>query len=95
MTETDFVEMLTKPWGAGIVARREVGRFTGGLITGRTLANLDSRGQGPGGAMRVGRQVAYPATRLARWLYRRGAAMDQTPPREKKPKFPVVIGAGD
>ena len=30
-----------------IIARSEVGKITGGLLNPRTLANLDSLGQGP------------------------------------------------
>lgn len=61
-------EKLIESWPSPIVARAEVGRFTGGLLHPRTVANLDSLGLGPAGKITVGRRVAYDRDALAMWL---------------------------
>jgi hypothetical protein len=62
----DFDE-LAKAWPSPLVARREVERFSGGLLKARTMANLDSQGKGPE-RVRSGGRTAYPARALAAWL---------------------------
>lgn len=73
---------LVEKWPSAIVARSEVGRFSGGLLHPRTLANIDSRGEGPP-KITVGRKVAYKTTDLVVWLERRmresGNAVDSMP----------------
>lgn len=59
---------LAEKWPSSIVARTEVERFTGGLISEKYLANLDSCGKGPEGRIRVGRKIAYPVDKLIEWL---------------------------
>ena len=54
-----------------IVARSEVPRLLGGVISAGALANLDSRGQGPVGRVYVGRKAAYPKEALITWLEQR------------------------
>ncbi|MGE4297917.1 MAG: hypothetical protein AB7E47_07800 [Desulfovibrionaceae bacterium] len=51
-----------------VFARDAVGRLTGGLISPRTLANLDSLGKGPRQRVRVGRKVAYSREAFISWL---------------------------
>jgi len=62
------IRAMIDRWPSSLVARAEVKKFSGGLISGKYLANLDSAGEGPPGAFRVGGKVAYPAERLAEWL---------------------------
>jgi hypothetical protein len=54
-----------------VIARTEVGRITGGLISPKTLANLDSKGEGPPELIRVGRRVGYPSESFLGWLDQR------------------------
>ena len=63
----DFQDLARK-WPSTIVARTEVGRFSGGLISPAYLRNLDSQGLGPAKKVRIGQKIAYPADELARWL---------------------------
>lgn len=70
--EFDF-DQLKKSWRAPLVARREVGRFSGGMLTPKTMANHDSLGTGPK-RIRIGRQVAYPVDALVEWLRERSSA---------------------
>ena len=64
---------LAKNWPSSIVARREIRKFTGGTISPGTMANLDSRGKGPEGRFRVGRNTAYPIESLIKWLESRAS----------------------
>ena len=50
-----------------MIARDHVGKLLGGVISSKTLANLDSLGEGPK-RMRVGRKVAYLTEDLLEWL---------------------------
>jgi len=59
---------LEDRWPSSLVARTEVQRFTGGLISEKYLANLDSQGKGPAGRVRCGRKIAYPVASLVKWL---------------------------
>lgn len=59
---------LEDKWRAPFVARREVYRFSGGIVTPRHLANEDSRGTGPVGKITVNGRVAYPTASLVAWL---------------------------
>ena len=60
-------QKLIESWPSPIVARSEVGRFSGGLLHPRTLANLDALKQGPGKIV-IGGKVAYDRDALARWI---------------------------
>lgn len=68
----DFQE-LSKRWPSAIVARHEVPKFTGGLLNARTLANLDSLGEGPPRG-RCGRKIFYKVEDLCTWLQARSKA---------------------
>ncbi|NCC85379.1 MAG: hypothetical protein EOM03_14800 [Clostridia bacterium] len=60
-------EKLIASWPAPIVARSEVGKFSGGTLHSRTMANLDALKQGPG-KITIGGKVAYDRDALARWI---------------------------
>ena len=51
-----------------VVSRVEAARLSGGLVTPKTLANLDSQGLGPGARVRYGKKIGYPVEEFARWL---------------------------
>jgi hypothetical protein len=53
-----------------VIARDHVEKLLGGIISSKTLANLDSLGEGPK-RMRVGRKVAYRTDDLLEWLSNR------------------------
>jgi len=63
---TDF-QFLKKHWPSGIVARTAVAEFSGGLLDAKTLANLDSIGDGPPKG-RLGRKVFYKVDDLVSWM---------------------------
>ena len=62
-------------WPSEIVARTEVSRFTGGLISEKYMANLDAQGKGPSGRVRCGRKIAYPVASLVEWMENRSTVL--------------------
>lgn len=77
MTEQrpDF-SSLAKKWPSPFVARHEVEKFTGGIVTVKYLANLDCQGKGPKGRVRVGRKIAYPVAPFVEWLESRAKVVE-------------------
>lgn len=67
------LQFLKNKWPSAIVARSKVQDFTGGLIKGTTVANLDSNDEGPPEVVRIGRVVGYPVDSFITWLERRVA----------------------
>jgi hypothetical protein len=61
---------LADRWPSSIVARRKVGDFSGGVLTEKYMANLESLGQGPM-RLHIGRQVVYPVDSLIDWMEKR------------------------
>ena len=56
-------------WPSPFVARERIGEFTGGIYNPKYMANLDSKGLGPEGRIRLGRRkIAYPVASVIRWL---------------------------
>lgn len=62
------LSILAARWPSPFVAREKVGDFSGGIITPKTMANMDSNGEGPKGRITCGRKVAYPVAELIAWL---------------------------
>ncbi|GAB7081873.1 hypothetical protein [Megalodesulfovibrio paquesii] len=68
--ELEFIHTLTNNLPP-IIARKEVGKFLGGIIAPQTLSNADAAGEGPEVAYRVGRSVAYRTESLVKWIVER------------------------
>jgi len=66
--EQDFIkEMLPKL--PPVIARKEVPRFLGGVVSSQTLSNADASGEGPEKAFRLGgKYVVYRTEALVHWL---------------------------
>lgn len=71
VTVPNLLESLAARWPSAWVARTDVRAFTGGLVSEKYLANLDSQGKGPEGRFRSGRKICYPVTGLLDWLQAR------------------------
>jgi hypothetical protein len=71
MTKDVFQQMADK-WPSAVVARPELPAFTGGLISSKTQANIDSAGDGPE-RIRIGRKVVYPVVPYVAWLRARAS----------------------
>lgn len=65
------LSILATNWEAPVVAREEIGIFSGGILNPRTMANCDANGTGPKGKFRVGRKVAYDVKFLVEWMKNR------------------------
>ena len=50
-----------------IISRDHIEKLLGGIISAKSLANLDSLGKGPK-RMKIGRKVAYRTEDLLYWL---------------------------
>ena len=73
---TDIFDQMGSAWGSAIVARTEVKKFTGGMISGKYMANLDCQKSGPD-RVKIGRKTGYPLTGengLISWLRSRARA---------------------
>ena len=64
----DVFARLGERWGSELVARAQVGKFSGGAISPKTLANADSSGVGPAERILIGRNVVYPVAAFIEWL---------------------------
>jgi hypothetical protein len=75
-TVIDF-SMIATLCKSPYLSREEMERVTGGLVTAKYLANLDSLGKGPEGRIHVGRKVAYPIESAIRWLEERATPVNE------------------
>ncbi len=64
-------QSMAEAWGCPYVAREELKRFTGGLLSPRYAANLDAQRKGIEGRIRCGRKVLYPALAVVKFLEQR------------------------
>lgn len=70
-SKQDLFDTMASKWPSTLVARTQVKTFSGGIITGKTLANLSllpSKGEPVPTAIQVGGKIAYDARELADWL---------------------------
>jgi hypothetical protein len=67
---------LKDKWTSTVVARSEVGRFSGGTVNPKYLANLDSKGEGPE-RIRIGRKICYPVESFVAWLEDRAQLVEK------------------
>ena len=75
MSKFNF-KSLKEKWPSAIVAREEIRNFTGGAMTEKYLANLDSQKAGPDERVRIGHKVCYPVDSLIKWLEKRSESKD-------------------
>jgi len=54
-----------------IITRKKLHELTGGLVSEKTLANMDSAGDGILPRLRIGGKVAYPKEAAISWLEQR------------------------
>ena len=71
MTHQDVFERMATNWSSTLVAAPEVKRFSGGIVTGKTLQNLASLKKPVPESLKVNNKRAYVAESLAAWLRQR------------------------
>ena len=67
-SQTPNLSHLADNWPSPFVARQELGKFSGGILNPKSIANLDSQKKGPEGRIRIGRKIAYPVSSLIKWM---------------------------
>ena len=55
-------------WPGVFIARADILKLTGGMISAHTVRNRDSLGTGPEGKFMLGKKVGYPVNTLIDWL---------------------------
>ena len=65
---SQVVKGIEARWKSNVVARSQVGEITGGALSPKSLANMDSKGEGPDGRFLMGRQTVYPLPSFLTWL---------------------------
>ncbi|MCI5183028.1 MAG: hypothetical protein D3921_11050 [Candidatus Electrothrix sp. AW1] len=60
-------------WTAPYVERSKLSEFSGGALNARTMANLDSKGQGIKKRINMGRKVLYPVKEVIAWMEARAS----------------------
>ena len=78
MIEKSFSEAFDRMainWPSEFIARTKIEEFTGGMITGKTVANYESRGEGPPKIL-IGRKAGYPKRLFVEWLKGRAVLCD-------------------
>jgi len=68
--KVDLSKMADK-WPSEVIFRNKVGEFTGGLVSGRHMANLDSLGEGIEDRFYIGNKTGYWVGSFIAWLQAR------------------------
>lgn len=71
MSKTDIFQAMADRWPSAIVAQADVKKLTGGVIAGKTLANMKSKGEPVPESVRIGHRRAYVVDSLVDWLRQR------------------------
>ena len=74
---SNLLSSMADKWPSSVIARTEVERFTGGIVSEKYLANLDSEGRGPEGRVRIGRKIVYPVDAFVKWLESRSEVVER------------------
>lgn len=69
----------------GLIARNKIEELTGGILTARYCANLDSAGKGIPNRVRIGRKIAYPIDDTIKFLEERTSSAED-------PELRLLIG---
>lgn len=77
MKNSVSLKALADNWPSPYVAREEIGRFSGGILSTKYIANLDSQGKGIGGRIRCGRKIAYPTRSVVEFMESRACSLDE------------------
>lgn len=65
--EREFVTLLVDRLPP-VIARADVEKYFGGVVSPFTVRNADQEGKGPDVAWRVGKKVVYNTESLVRWI---------------------------
>ena len=74
-TQQDIFKKMVEKWPSAVVATSEVRKFSGGAVSGKSLANQRCLGQPVPESFLIGSKRVYPVESLAEWL--RGRSQGQ------------------
>ena len=63
----DIYDKMVEAWKAPAVARSDIRLFSGGALSGKTVANLESKGIGPE-SFKFRNRTCYETAKLAAWM---------------------------
>ncbi|WP_156921781.1 hypothetical protein [Desulfovibrio inopinatus] len=75
MALQEFEQEFVAAWEGHLppyFGRQAIETLFPGMISSKTVANLESKGEGPDGAYRLGGKVVYKRENFVRWLVDRG-----------------------
>ena len=67
-TIDELFDKMAAEWPSEFIARKKVEDYTGGMVTGKTVANFETRGEGPSEKIKFGRLSGYPKASFTEWL---------------------------
>ena len=70
-SKQEIIKNIIDLAGAPIISRKEASKLSGGLVSEKTLANLDCLNEGPKERVRIGSRIGYPVTAFAEWYANR------------------------
>ena len=68
---------LADRWPSSLVSRQQVHNFSGGIITGKRMANLDSLGLGIADRLKIGRKTVYTVQSLIQFFEARSSRVER------------------
>ncbi len=79
----DILQKIKEAWESPIVLRKDIAKFSFGVVTARSMQTLDSRGQGIEKSITINGKVAYTTDSALKWL--EGRVKKQEEKKEKRP----------
>ena len=77
----ELIDKMAESWPSEFIARKKIEEYTGGLITGKTIANFESKGEGPP-KIKLGRLAGYVKQPFNEWLKSRIVVVKPRPVRQ-------------
>jgi predicted DNA-binding transcriptional regulator AlpA len=66
-TIDELLDRMAANWPSEFIARKKIEEFSGGLMSGKTVANYETRKDGPP-KVKLGRLAGYPKQEFVNWL---------------------------
>jgi hypothetical protein len=66
--KANILDKLRENWPSPSVKRKDIGKFSCGIINKNTIASLDSVGNGIKNRFRIGHEIAYSVESVIEWL---------------------------
>lgn len=71
MPKNDIFQEMADRWPSNVVAQSKVSTLTGGVLSGKSLANMRSKGEDVPESVLIGHRRAYVVDSLVDWLRQR------------------------